>query len=1315
MDNEWMWLSTYSPNFLSAVSFDDNYEDIVTEVNDFNPGGNPMDIGWVGGRLYCVPWSNNFLLRYDAGGNNLGNANFGFTPTGVAASQEMNLLFVMNSNANYNIHVFELDDDGQPAQQIGVIDNFRQLMDNADCRNVEWVDAHPDGQLWIHGSNMTLYQMSVDTDNWQATGLVQRLANFGGNQAWDGVAHDGTNLWCSGYQLDRYTMFDDGVAEMRWLSYEPDEGFLEPDGDEDIIVILNSEGLFGGLYEAEMYIHSNDPVQIDDIPDVTVNISMEVTGQGRIEAEGGPEMEPVDFGIVYIDYPETVEIVVSNIGTDVLTLDGFETDNDAFFVSGDIDFPFDIPTQQSFALPLVFDPVEDAVDQGATILLFTNDAGWEDGYPVSVMGDGLVRPEFFIEPEEINIAMDANEIEEMVLSISNEGGSALEFESSFDVTSEPEPERDNVGRQVRRITSGPVAELSNYEVNVDMTPPASVTYSQPAIENREPLDLGPARDEPNELRILLIRNAGELYGWHNSDTWLEVFNNQDPAPDRADIQNIADIDLSDYDLVATGEDQDAAFYAVYNQRRDQFDEYIDGGGVFSFFTGSNSFQAVSLPSNEGDVLVRPGPGGDWGDVNPAFLNDDGNGLIEGIEEDYPVLTPFEFFRDDNGDANRQRIVILGNSLNYEHVQQADLPEDAVWYYSPQGQGNLAIIADWPYGGGYVLFTGITGTLFYWPDYRWSSMMECVNLTLWADGVSSARWFAWEPKDAVLDPDADLDIVVTINSTDLIDGLYQGVLLFETNDPENLLVEVEVTVAIGNVEPPGLVLDLDPNDFDFELNVEDDPAGAEFTIGAAEGEDRIDLNFSIDIADGDWASVDPAEGSLAAGESVVVELAVDPAGLEPGTQYNAVMTINTNDPDNREVAVDITLTTAPNVRIITLELRQAWNMISINVIPYQFFADEDDLGPSVVNMFEGLRVDENNHRIILLKNEDGLFYAPQWGFINIPYWNVTEGYQVNMTEAIDYDIEGMPIAADANVPLEPLWNLVAYFPTYDLDASSPDFYVLADIIDLVFLAKDNDGRFLSPRFNFSNMLPWTQGQGYQIKILGEDMVDFQYPPEQGEAAFAQLGTNYEGHWTAPVTTGDNMSVLVTSISGVELGEGDQIAAYNASGAVIGTGNIFEGRAGLAVWGDAKSTEAVEGAIEGEAFALRLWDADRKVEVDLEVSVILEGTGLIYETNAFSALDVNVKAMIPDDYYLAQNYPNPFNSTTRIDFGMPETGDMSIRLYDITGRLVEELVNSTVIAGNHTLVWDANTAPAGIYMVQMSTESGFKSIRKIMLVK
>ena len=1098
-----------------------------------------------------------------------------------------------------------------------------------------------------------------------------------------------------------------------WLTFDPDEGFIDPDGDEDIIVILNTEGLFGGLYEAEMYIFSNDPVEVDDVPDVIVSISMEVTGQGRIEVNpGGPELEPVDFGIVYIDYPETFVTMLNNVGTDVLTVEGFETDNDAFYVSEDVEFPIDVPTEESFDLPLVFAPAEDAEGQEGTILLITNDAGWEEGYPVSVGGDGLVRPEFFIEPDEIDIAMAPDEIEETVLTVSNEGGSPLSIDSFFDVISEPEPERDNRGRSVRRITSGPVAELSNYEANVDLTPPASVVDNAPEVVDYEQHDLGPVRDEPNELAILLIKGDGDQYGWFDRNSWLEVFEDQDPAPDRVNISQIGDIDLSDYDLVASGEDQTAQFFQSFMQNREQLEEYVDGGGLLSMFCGSNSFQAIQLFSNEGDVAVAAGPHGDWGDVNADFVNDDGDGLIEGIEEDFPILTPFEYFRDDQGSADRVRIRMRGNSLNYAIVQQAALPEDAVWYYRPEQQQNTAIIADWPYGRGYVLFTGITGTLFYEQNWLWSSMMECVNLTRWADAAASARWFAWEPQDGTLQPDEDMDIICTINTTDLIEGIYQGVLGFETNDPENNLFEVDVTVAIG-VEPPVMITDVEA--YAFELDVEDDPASESFMIGAEEGEDRVNLDFSIEFSEGEWASVDPAEGSIEPGADVEVTLTVDPAGLDHGTEYVTTMTINSNDPDNNEVSVNVTLTTAPDIRIITLDLGQNWNMISINVDPEQFYADDEDRGPDVVEMFEGLRNDEGDHRVILLKNEDGLFYAPAWGFNNIPFWNLTEGYQVNLVEAIEYDIEGAPIAADADIPLEPLWNLVAYFPTYDLDASSPDFYVLADIIDLVFLAKDNNGRFMSPRFNFSNMAPWTEGQGYQVKIQGEDDVMFNYPPAQEEVAFAHRESDSEKHWIAPAPTGDNMSVLITSISGIEVRDGDQIVAHNSRGIVIGAGNVIDGRAGMAVWGDDESSEAVEGAITGEAFTLTIWDADRQAEVSLEVAVIHEGTGLVYGTDAFTALDVNVQSVIPEEYYLAQNYPNPFNSTTRIAFGLPEAAQISVSLYDISGRLVTELVNGTVNAGNHTLVWDANAAPAGIYMVRMEADNGFKSIRKVMLVK
>ena len=97
-----------------------------------------------------------------------------------------------------------------------------------------------------------------------------------------------------------------------------------------------------------------------------------------------------------------------------------------------------------------------------------------------------------------------------------------------------------------------------------------------------------------------------------------------------------------------------------------------------------------------------------------------------------------------------------------------------------------------------------------------------------------------------------------------------------------------------------------------------------------------------------------------------------------------------------------------------------------------------------------------------------------------------------------------------------------------------------------------------------------------------------------------------------------------------------------------------------------------------------------------------------------LTASAEAVIPDNYYLSQNYPNPFNGLTRFAFGLPEASRVSVRVFDVSGRLTATLVEGNLAAGNHTAVWNASTSPAGVYLVKM--ESGaFSVVRKVMLVK
>lgn len=90
------------------------------------------------------------------------------------------------------------------------------------------------------------------------------------------------------------------------------------------------------------------------------------------------------------------------------------------------------------------------------------------------------------------------------------------------------------------------------------------------------------------------------------------------------------------------------------------------------------------------------------------------------------------------------------------------------------------------------------------------------------------------------------------------------------------------------------------------------------------------------------------------------------------------------------------------------------------------------------------------------------------------------------------------------------------------------------------------------------------------------------------------------------------------------------------------------------------------------------------------------------------------LLPNDCYLTQNYPNPFNSTTKISYGLPEASSVKITVYDMTGRQVAQLVDGIQEAGVHELTWNAQSNPAGVYLVRMQTSS-FTTTRQMMLTK
>ncbi len=88
--------------------------------------------------------------------------------------------------------------------------------------------------------------------------------------------------------------------------------------------------------------------------------------------------------------------------------------------------------------------------------------------------------------------------------------------------------------------------------------------------------------------------------------------------------------------------------------------------------------------------------------------------------------------------------------------------------------------------------------------------------------------------------------------------------------------------------------------------------------------------------------------------------------------------------------------------------------------------------------------------------------------------------------------------------------------------------------------------------------------------------------------------------------------------------------------------------------------------------------------------------------------------PQRYTLEQNYPNPFNPTTTIAYELPAAMQVKIRIYDVLGRQVTELVNDFKAGGRHLVSFDARTYPSGVYYYRLETQDR-QMTKKMMLLK
>ncbi len=563
---------------------------------------------------------------------------------------------------------------------------------------------------------------------------------------------------------------------------------------------------------------------------------------------------------------------------------------------------------------------------------------------------------------------------------------------------------------------------------------------------------------------------------------------------------------------------------------------------------------------------------------------------------------------------------------------------------------------------------------------------------------NTSWVDVDPMEGTVEPESSMTISVDFDAGNWLPGQYELSLLMATNVAgDAIVIPLTLTVTDAGLEPEYFEFEATAFEHMFVIGTTQIRGrGAEFgdEIGAFTQEDMCIgaatwLNAATTlIAYGDDPDTDFTEG-FTDGEEPVFKVWDEDAELE----FEARLTVFAGDevytPDGSTRG---TLEVAGFVLDQNIELPLGWSIISSNLI-----FDHDEIPWLFRNIVE-------RGSLILVKDQEGQFYSPP-DFNNIPGWSISEGYMVKAVHSDILTLTGELIAPDEVIGLEAGWNLISYYPDWEVDARVAFAPLLEN--NNLNIVKDGLGHFYLPEWNFSNIGNAAAGNGYFVNL--ENGIEFQYPAEEvGGDAIPMMSELPLKHLTQPISTGTNMSWLVRSTGGLEDVE---IAVINSKGTIVGAARMVDNcTAGISVWGDDPTTTEIDGAVDGESLRLAYWQETELTPLPFKS---LSGTPE-YLTNGFTAIEIGMQnSTIPTELYLSSAYPNPFNDRSLVRFGLAEAGNVELTVYDLNGRIVSELVAGHMSAGHHSVTFDAHNLASGTYLIRLNTSAGLKISKSVLL--
>jgi hypothetical protein len=327
----------------------------------------------------------------------------------------------------------------------------------------------------------------------------------------------------------------------------------------------------------------------------------------------------------------------------------------------------------------------------------------------------------------------------------------------------------------------------------------------------------------------------------------------------------------------------------------------------------------------------------------------------------------------------------------------------------------------------------------------------------------------------------------------------------------------------------------------------------------------------------------------------------------------------------------------------------------------------------------------------------------------------------MNDESNLQFTGTPVvASETPIGLEAGWNWIGYLPQGETDIATA-FSNIGNPDNLNFIKSQLDGT--STWYEgfgwFGSLETLSPTKGYQLKMNNQDVLF--YPDVdpvvsivdeniENNEAFLRNNLDLLG-WDLNAYDYEFNGAITFSVDNIEDNTDNILAAF-VDGEVRGIAERL-----YFPYGDKYIyiMQVYSNETQGEEFSFKLYDSLSGEIYEYVESLVFENDMIIGDGFATFNLENTVDDLfIPTESRLSNAYPNPFNPTTTLDYDLSIDGNVSITVYDISGQIIEVLVDDYKYAGEYTLTWNAQNYSSGIYFIGMEINDSYFT-QKLILVK